>query len=306
MKGTVRVFLLLSAVCAALGCGTTERAVRFPAIYLDMDGTALGADHRVRPATALALERVRACGGHVGIATARTLEQVKPHLRVLKPDLPLVLFNGAAVYDAHSHAVIEARNLSKEDLAAVVDALEHVGGITGAVAHYPEANVVRAQTPAVRRFLDVGGVTAHAVCPQLDDCRPNAAPATGGPVKVLVLVEAGAADTVAAELHRRTGGRITAVVSNERAIEIVPRGVNKAVALARILQRRGLRPADVLVFGDSRNDTEMVSTIPVSVAMGNCHPDTCEAALFKTGRHDTDAIARIIERLVILPGCAAP
>ena len=60
---------------------------------------------------------------------------------------------------------------------------------------------------------------------------------------------------------------------------------------------------DIVVFGDSDNDARMVADIPVSMAMGNCRQSTCDAALFKIGKNDTDTIARTIRRLVILEGC---
>ena len=40
------------------------------------------------------VDRFKACGGRIGIATGRTLEQAEVAISFLEPDLPAVLFNG--------------------------------------------------------------------------------------------------------------------------------------------------------------------------------------------------------------------
>ena len=85
--------------------------------------------------------------------------------------------------------------------------------------------------------------------------------------------------------------------------EIIDADVNKAAAIRRVLSERGLSIDETLVFGDSGNDVEMVTEIPVSVAMEGCHPQTCGAALLRGGDNDTDTIAQIIRSLAMGPGC---
>jgi len=37
--------------------------------------------------------------------------------------------------------------------------------------------------------------------------------------------------------------------------------------------------------------------------MGNCRAGACEAALLRAGGNDTDAIADVIRKVVLAPGC---
>jgi hydroxymethylpyrimidine pyrophosphatase-like HAD family hydrolase len=60
-------------------------------------------------------------------------------------------------------------------------------------------------------------------------------------------------------------------------LDIAPDGVNKATALAEVAAGYGVRAADVLAFGDGRNDIEMLRWAGRGVAIGDA-PDEVKAA----------------------------
>jgi hydroxymethylpyrimidine pyrophosphatase-like HAD family hydrolase len=59
-------------------------------------------------------------------------------------------------------------------------------------------------------------------------------------------------------------------------LDIAPDGVNKATALAEVAAGFGVPAADVLAFGDGRNDIEMLQWAGRGVAMGDA-PDEVKA-----------------------------
>ena len=93
------------------------------------------------------------------------------------------------------------------------------------------------------------------------------------------------------------------VISSPQTVEILPKGVDKGITLQRVIAKNNFEIDEVVVFGDSGNDATMVGEFPVSMAMENCRKNTCEAALFKIGKNDTDTIARVIKRLVMRKSC---
>jgi len=72
-------------------------------------------------------------------------------------------------------------------------------------------------------------------------------------------------------------------------------GVSKATSLAWLVTELGGTAADVVVFGDERNDHEMIVWAGCGVAMGNADAVTRSLADVVAETNDEDGVARIIE-----------
>ncbi|MFR6496749.1 MAG: HAD family hydrolase [Ruminococcus sp.] len=68
-------------------------------LITDLDGTLLPSSKEISAADAAAISQFRAKGGKFAIATGRTLQAAQRYLNKLKPNIPVILFNGAAIYD---------------------------------------------------------------------------------------------------------------------------------------------------------------------------------------------------------------
>ena len=302
-----RVTALFSVAAATTVCGgRAEPLLRYPVIYADMDGTLLGSDGKVRSATVEALRRFRACGGHVGVATGRTLDQVRPYLDELEPDLPLVLLNGAMIATPDGERVTSTETLSAEIVKTVVESSAHAVGVIGLVAIYPFGAVADRDDPRLRASLESAAIDVVETC-DFADCLDSvsAERSSGPPLKLMVVAEPAAAEGAAKTAADAAGGGAQVTLSNPAhgVIEVTPAAAGKANAVARVLRERGIGPDEILVFGDGENDAEMLGAFPAGVAMGNCHRTTCDAALLVTKDADTDAIARVIEALAIRHAC---
>lgn len=71
----------------------------------------------------------------------------------------------------------------------------------------------------------------------------------------------------------RTFPEVNATYSGAYGIDILPRGVNKAVGLRRFVAQIGGNLNQVVAIGDTSNDIEMVSEVGLGVAMKNATPD---------------------------------
>jgi Cof subfamily protein (haloacid dehalogenase superfamily) len=290
--------LLLLALGAALSACAGAPGVRFTAVYLDLDGTALGPDHRVRPATTRALARYRACGGRVGLATGRAPAQVRPHLAALAPDLPLVLYNGGVVTEPDATRPRQVSRLAPGVRDRAIEAGRGEGtGVELVALHDLGLVVFDRESPVVASFAKEDSLPAWRVDPTL------AWTADDEPVKALFLVTPGRADEVATALRAAVGDDARVLVSSERTVEVIPWGVDKASAIRAVLADQGLDVRDAIAFGDGENDVEMVSELGLGVAMANGRDRTRAAADLVIGAHDTDAIALLLEAIAIHPAC---
>lgn len=84
--------------------------------------------------------------------------------------------------------------------------------------------------------------------------------------------------------------------------EISAPGVTKASALARLCDRLGVPPADVVAFGDMPNDIAMLSWAGTSYAMADAHPTAIEVADHVAPPCADEGVAQVVASLL---ECAA-
>ena len=78
---------------------------------------------------------------------------------------------------------------------------------------------------------------------------------------------------------------------SEGSLEITDIHVSKAQALLSLCDQLDIHLDQVIAFGDSNNDDEMLSIIPYGVAMENAFPSTKSAASYITKSNDEEGIA---------------
>lgn len=91
---------------------------------------------------------------------------------------------------------------------------------------------------------------------------------------------------------------VNATYSGAYGIDILPRGVNKAVGLRHFVAQTGGRLKQVVAIGDTSNDIEMVSEAGLGVAMRNATLDLKKVAdLVTVADNNHDGMLREIETL---------
>ncbi|WP_180930314.1 HAD hydrolase family protein [Streptomyces sp. AJS327] len=81
-------------------------------------------------------------------------------------------------------------------------------------------------------------------------------------------------------------------------LEISGRGVSKASTLADCCAERGIRPEEVVAFGDMPNDLAMLSWAGTSYAMANAHPLVRRSTTHQAASNQEDGVAQVIESLL--------
>ena len=79
----------------------------------------------------------------------------------------------------------------------------------------------------------------------------------------------------------------------------MPKNVDKATSLDRMLSTVGLTRENTICCGDGFNDMTMIEYAGVGVAMGNAQPAVKEKADYLTGTNDEDGLVEVIERYIL-------
>lgn len=99
------------------------------------------------------------------------------------------------------------------------------------------------------------------------------------------------------ELLRRRVPEIDYSLPMPGFVNTTPTGWSKASAVDVLARELGIGLDQVVVFGDSGNDLEMLAHVPNSAAVAGATPEAAAAARWHVGRCEDDAVPRAISEL---------
>ena len=82
-------------------------------------------------------------------------------------------------------------------------------------------------------------------------------------------------------------------------LEIMPRGIDKAHSLLRLLSGIGLTADQMICCGDGYNDLTMIETAGLGVAMANAQPAVLEKADYITKSNDEGGVLHVINKFML-------
>ena len=91
-------------------------------------------------------------------------------------------------------------------------------------------------------------------------------------LKMSMVVNEQAAVQATRQLNQDFEGTLNAVTSGYGAIDILQKGIHKAWGLKQLMQKWKIQEQDIMAFGDSENDIEMLQLAGISYAMENADP----------------------------------
>lgn len=97
------------------------------------------------------------------------------------------------------------------------------------------------------------------------------------------------------DLVEKLGDKMDIFRSAPFFLELVPKGIDKAKSLTRLLAKINLTPSDMIAFGDGYNDLSMLKLAGMGVAMENAAPEVRAEADYVTLSNEEDGIAAALE-----------
>lgn len=261
-------------------------------VATDLDGTLLREDGSLSDYTRtvlaeLALRHVR----HI-VVTGRPASGCRDLFRRIGYADLAVCGQGAQLYDARTDRLIVTRELDRP-LArwATTRLMTHLPGCTFAVLTAGTAGRLVLAT-GFRRPGELAGYVPQDWSRLWDE-----------PIeKVLVRHPDLDDDRLADAVSRICDPHLEGLHTGQGQIELVPRGVDKAVGLATAAELLGVHPREVIAFGDMPNDIPMLRWSGHGVAMGNAHPTLKAVAAEVAPSNAEDGVAQVLHRTFVLPG----
>jgi Cof subfamily protein (haloacid dehalogenase superfamily) len=266
-----------------------KRSFRLAAI--DLDDTLLGPDHSISPKNYAAVQAMKAAGVQTVIASGRMHDSTAPYADQLGLEGPIVSYNGALVKTRGTGEILHHVTVPA-DLAAEIT--EYAEAHDLPLNYYLDDRLrVKERTSWSDLYYSRTMSEIHVVgsLRQYDGQSPTKLIILGVPEKVREW---------STFFRERYGDRLNILITNVEYLEFVAPGVSKAFGLATVGERMGIAAEEMIAFGDSGNDREMLEYAGCGVAMGNAREEIKAVANYIAPRSDEDGFAMAVEALMNL------
>jgi len=243
-------------------------------VALDVDGTLVGKDLTIPPATCEAIKACQSRGVRFVIVTGRMYQSALPYAQELELiDTPLIAYNGAMIRKFPSHKQIAHSPVPLETCRAIAALCEARG-------YHLQAYVDdRLYTPDLGRttqdYLTIAQVEAHPVGSLfLWFQQPS--------TKLLISDQPHRIAEIQSAIKELVGGAVDTAASLPQFLEIVSKDVSKGRSLALVADDLGVGQSEVMAIGDAMNDMSMLMWAGTGVAISHAPTALKRAATYVT------------------------
>ena len=255
------------------------KAKKIKIIFFDIDDTLRNSKTGFISSTIpTVFQQLREKGILTGIATGRGIFGVVPEIKALKPDF-FVTLNGAYIEDKKGN-VIYSNKIAKDKVEEYITWTKEVGIDYGLVGSH--AAKLSRRTEMISQAID----------PIYPDLEVDPDFYQKEDIYQMWTFEDQGDDLT---LPENLSSTLRLVRWHEHSSDVVPISGSKAAGVAKVVDRLGLKPENVMVFGDGLNDFELFDYAGISVAMGISHDKIKEKADYITKTLEEDGIFDALE-----------
>ena len=282
-----------------------KRSIRL--IAFDLDGTVLDDHKKILPQTKAALESAAGRGIEIVPATGRPYCGLSSEIDRLQGVRYVLTCNGAGVYEKETGKCRMESGMSLDSFLPLLAEVEPLPVMADPFVK-GEAFMNKKNRPLVERIRAPEELKEYirrsrTLVPNLVEYLRR----RGDEVEKLTI------NFVEDEEGRRQGydevvnilsryPQLNAVSGGMRNIEVTKKGISKASGLLWLGEFLGIPPQEMIAFGDSGDDLEMIKAAGVGVAMGNAEEEVKEAADFVTLPNTENGIVYALQKYGVVLG----
>ncbi|MBU8789381.1 Cof-type HAD-IIB family hydrolase [Oceanobacillus caeni] len=261
---------------------------RFENILLvsDLDGTLLDSKQKISKENLEAITKFKKLGGKFTIATGRMEKSVQPFIDLLNIDIPVILYNGAVIYDPKSTRVLEGKFL--EGYVKLIEAFQTLATkVDLGLLVYQMGNVYTIErNTIIQEYEEKDQVLCEIITDEIFN-----EPIT----KVLLISPNTETLSRCEEVIHLYDFTCNLVYSENNYLEILPKTASKGSALLQLQEYLNYKgKLKTICIGDNLNDISMLETAHKGFIVENCHSSMKQSNFIMGAHHENNAIADVI------------
>jgi len=277
-------------------------------LAIDLDGTTLLPDGILGKRTRDCLRKLVDRGMQIMISTGRAIEAAEKYRSAIGAEGPMVFFNGAEIADVPSGRILHTNCIGMDvvdygtDIARDLNIHYQVylpAGISPNTGKEDpnqmwEALVIEKYGPEAEYYQKHTGII-----PVIKDLKSVASLPIDGCIKGMFIADPSLHDEVRKRMFDRFGDSINVMRSFPTFLEVINAGVSKGEGLRIAMEHRGLKPEEVIAFGDEENDLPMFSVAGFAAAPENAREKIRDAADLIYGPNTEEGLAVFLEKVFL-------
>lgn len=260
-------------------------------ICLDLDGTLLTSKHKLNTKTVEYLKKLVNNGIYVSITTGRANYDAKYHANQIGEETYFVASNGASFGQNNQENLFYEESLDEESVNKIIEVCNEfkikpvfytrkhilILSLKNYVIH---VLFVLLGAKHLRKYLKFFTRTKNLIAFYKNNNYMIQ--------KAIIFISDN--DDIERMKDLLGHDQFDIAVTVGFCIEITPKGINKAHGIKELISKLDIDSSEVIAFGDSENDIEMLKYVGMGVAMGNADDSVKEIADEVTGTNDEDGI----------------
>ncbi len=262
-------------------------------LVLDLDGTLLNSKKEISKENITAIKKAQDNGTTIVIATGRPLSGITKIVDTLglKESSGYVLaFNGGLIKNCTTNETIYQKNISKNDIKEIYNVSKN---FNVNIMTYSDTHVISENHDKyVQIETDICGI------PFLQsDYLPDTI--TYDVPKCIMVDNTDYLASIEKQVADKLSYKFNVFRSEPFFLEIVPKGIDKALSLKILLEHLNMKKEDLIACGDGFNDLSMIEYAGIGVAMKNAQPEVKKVSDYITFSNDDNGIEHVINKFIL-------
>lgn len=266
----------------------------YKVLALDIDGTLTNGKKEITPATKEAVWKAAKKGVRIVIASGRPIQGIlafASELKLEELDGYILSFNGGRLISCKTGDIVHDIKLPLEYLPEIYELAKQYK--VNLMSYEGDDLICEvADDPFLAIEARINGLGIKRV----DNLKEH----IDFPInKCLMLGPGDYLGEVEKKVYEALHGRMDVYRSEPYFLEVLPKGVDKAKALSKLLELLGCERSELMACGDGYNDLTMIKYAGLGVAMENARDEVKEQADFVTLSNEEDGVAYAINKFIL-------
>lgn len=261
-------------------------------ILSDMDGTLLNSEKKISDTDRKAIEKFISLGGKFTVATGRTIQTFAQYQRMLNLQMPVIMYNGAMIYDYSAEKVLYSQSLPDISRKMITKVMSFMYYDCGGEVLRTDGTYVFSNTTYENLHTVLCGIE-----PEYMDI--NEIP-DGDWLKVLFALAPERLHLLEDKIKRMGYYEYADFVrSSDIFLEMLPKGISKGSALNEYRKLAGMEDFTFVAIGDFDNDVEMIAAADIGVCPANAEKSVKNISdIVLNNTNDNGAVAELIDYII--------